>query len=63
MHAKVCCMCNKFFRNIKKVRVHCHFTDKYPGADESICNIRNSFLVKFYFIIFFRMDQKNDSQI
>ena len=47
MHAKVFCMCDKFFRNIKKVRVHCHFTDKYPGADKSICSIRNSFQVKF----------------
>ena len=40
---KVCYVCKKEFDdndNDKKVRDHCHYTDKYRGAAHNICNFR-----------------------
>ena len=41
----ICCICEKEFgtdknKNNKKVRDHCHYTEKYRGAAHSICNLR-----------------------
>ena len=47
---KKCHMCNKIFfydknekskfKLYKKVRDHCHFTGKFRGAADNICNLR-----------------------
>ena len=46
---KICYICekefcidednNKEFRNMQKVRDHCHYTEKYRGAAHSNCNL------------------------
>ena len=40
---KVCHICKKEFcddKNKKKVRDHCHYTKKFRGAAQSVCNLR-----------------------
>ena len=40
---KVCHICKKEFcddKNNKKVRDHCHYTEKFRGAAHNICNLR-----------------------
>ena len=45
--AKICHICKIKFvhkytndKNCHKVRDHCHYTDKYRGAEHSICNLK-----------------------
>ena len=38
--ATVCWICQKEFGESKKVRDHCHFTGKYPGAAHNLCNLQ-----------------------
>ena len=41
---KVCYICEKEFRTDKKyrkVRDHCHYTEKFRGAAHNICNLRH----------------------
>ena len=47
--AKICHICKIKFvhkytndKNYHKVRDHCHYTDKYRGAEHSICNLKYS---------------------
>ena len=41
---KVCYICKKRFsandKKYRKVRDHCHYTEKYRGAAHDICNLR-----------------------
>ena len=46
-YARTCYICGKIFlkniakdKNYRKIRDHCHFTDKYRGAANSIYNLR-----------------------
>ena len=64
---KVCCICKKEFdksdKKHYKVRDHCHYTGKYRGAANNICNLRykipkeipivfhNGFTYDYHFII------------
>ena len=48
-NAKICCICkekleNKYLKDKKyrKVRDHCHYTEGYRGAANSICNLKYS---------------------
>ena len=68
--AKVCYICEKRIlkkfnkdKNDRKVRYHCHYTGKYRGAVDSICNLKfnvpneipvvfhNSSNYDYYFVI------------
>ena len=45
MLIKYCHICNGKFEDLyskkyRKVRVHCHYTDKYRGVAYSECNVR-----------------------
>ena len=48
-NAKICYIYKEKFENnyfkdkeYRKVRDHCHYTEKYRGAAHSICNLKNS---------------------
>ena len=48
-NTKICYICEEKFeskylkdRKYRKVRDHCHYTGEYPGAAQSICNLKYS---------------------